>query len=69
MISKSLLPEFDLEMATTRKTLERVPDEKFDWKPHPKILGHGRIGHAHRKHSNLGRQCSQTGIIGFGAGG
>jgi uncharacterized damage-inducible protein DinB len=35
-ISQSLLPEFEMEMANTRKTLERVPDEKFDWKPHAK---------------------------------
>lgn len=35
-IAQSLLPEFDNEMANTRKTLERVPDGKFDWKPHPK---------------------------------
>lgn len=32
----SILPEFDQEMASTRKVLERVPDEKFDWKAHPK---------------------------------
>lgn len=32
----ALLPEFDREMANTRKVLERVPDDKFDWKPHPK---------------------------------
>ena len=31
-----LLPEFDQEMATTRRVLERVPNEKGDWKPHPK---------------------------------
>ncbi len=35
-IAQSLLPEFDMEMANTRKTLERVPDEKFEFKPHPK---------------------------------
>jgi uncharacterized damage-inducible protein DinB len=35
-LSQSLLPEFDQEMANTRKTLERVPDEKFPWKPHEK---------------------------------
>ncbi len=28
-----LLPEFDQEMANTRKTLERVPDDKLAWKP------------------------------------
>jgi uncharacterized damage-inducible protein DinB len=30
------LPEFDYEMANTRKTLERVPEEKWDFKPHAK---------------------------------
>jgi uncharacterized damage-inducible protein DinB len=35
-ISDALLPEFDHEMANTRKTLERVPEGKFDWKPHEK---------------------------------
>ena len=35
-IAQSLLPEFDVEMANTRKTLERVPDSKFDWQPHQK---------------------------------
>jgi uncharacterized damage-inducible protein DinB len=31
-----LLTEFDQEMAGTRKTLERVPENKFSWKPHEK---------------------------------
>ena len=35
-INQALLAEFDQEMATTRKTLERVPENKFTWKPHPK---------------------------------
>ena len=35
-LSQSLLPEFDQEMANTRKTLDRVPDDKFSWKPHEK---------------------------------
>jgi uncharacterized damage-inducible protein DinB len=35
-VSASILPEFDMEMAKTRATLERVPVEKFDWKPHEK---------------------------------
>ena len=35
-IAQSLLPEFDQEMANTRKVLERVPDAKWDWKPHSK---------------------------------
>lgn len=32
----SILPEFDQEMANTRKVLERIPDDKLEWKPHPK---------------------------------
>jgi uncharacterized damage-inducible protein DinB len=41
-ISELLLPEFDAEIATTRRVLERTPDDKGDWKPHPKAfqLGH-----------------------------
>ena len=37
-LSEALLPEFDQEMASTRKSLERVPDDKFDWKPHTKSM-------------------------------
>jgi uncharacterized damage-inducible protein DinB len=35
-MNQALLGEFDHEMANTRKTLERVPDAKWDWKPHTK---------------------------------
>ena len=33
-ISEALLPEFDQEMDGARRTLERVPEDRFDWKPH-----------------------------------
>jgi uncharacterized damage-inducible protein DinB len=33
-IAESLLPEFDREMANTRRMLERVPATSFGWKPH-----------------------------------
>ena len=41
-MGEALLTEFDNEMATTRRILERVPSEKATWKPHPKsfALGH-----------------------------
>lgn len=35
-MSDGLVAEFDHEMAGTRKTLERVPEDKFAWKPHEK---------------------------------
>src|SRR4030095_4366756 len=45
-IAASILPEFDHEMANTRKTLERVPDDKFGWKPHDKSFPMGSLaGH------------------------
>ncbi len=37
-LSDMLLPELDQEMANTRKTLERIPDDKLDWTPHAKSM-------------------------------
>jgi uncharacterized damage-inducible protein DinB len=42
-IADALVPEFDHEMVTTRKLLERVPEEKFDWKPHAKSMTLGGL--------------------------
>lgn len=42
-IARSLLPEFDQEMAGTRKVLERVPEDAFGWKPHPKSFSMGDL--------------------------
>lgn len=30
--------ELEHEAVTTRKMLERIPDDKYDWKPHPKSM-------------------------------
>jgi len=35
-IAAALLPEFDQEMATTRRVLESLPAEQLDYRPHPK---------------------------------
>jgi uncharacterized damage-inducible protein DinB len=37
------LKEFDQEMATTRRVLERVPSEKGEWKPHEKSFAIGHL--------------------------
>jgi uncharacterized damage-inducible protein DinB len=37
----TLLPEFDSETSTTRRLLERVPDDRFDWSPHAKSMSLG----------------------------
>ena len=45
-ISDLFLPEFEQEMATARKTLERIPEDKLSWKPHDKSMPLGRLaGH------------------------
>lgn len=45
-ISQSLLAEFDHEMANTRKTLERVPDNRPDFRPHARSMTLARLaGH------------------------
>lgn len=42
-ISQALLPEFDQEMGGTRRTLERIPMDKYDWKPHDKSFNMGKL--------------------------
>ncbi len=37
-LAATLLPEFDQEMANTRKCLERIPEDKLDWKAHDKSM-------------------------------
>jgi len=45
-IRDMILPEFDQEMAITRRTLERVPEGNPDWAPHDKSMKLGRLaGH------------------------
>lgn len=45
-ISGDFLPEFDSEMAASRRTLERIPEDKLTWKPHEKSMPLGRLaGH------------------------
>lgn len=42
-IAQSMLPEFDHEMATTRRVLERVPEADAAWQPHAKSMTLGQI--------------------------
>ena len=42
-ICDAILPEYDQEVATTRKCLARIPDGKFSYKPHPKSFEMGAL--------------------------
>jgi uncharacterized damage-inducible protein DinB len=56
-IVDTLLPEFDHEMATTRRVLERVPEAQFAWKPHEKSMSLGQLaGHL----ANIPFWCTAT---------
>lgn len=47
MIAQSFLPEFDHEFATLRAHLERVPEDRGDFRPHPKSYSLAQLaGHA-----------------------
>jgi uncharacterized damage-inducible protein DinB len=43
-IKDTLLAEFDHEMATTRRLLDRIPDAQLGWKPHEKSMSLAAIG-------------------------
>jgi uncharacterized damage-inducible protein DinB len=56
-LTDALLPEFDHEMATTRRLLERVPEPEFAWKPHERSMTLGELaGHV----ASLPMWCSTT---------
>lgn len=42
-IAEVLLQDFDYEMSNTRRTLERIPEDKPDYKPHEKSMPLGRL--------------------------
>src|SRR3954453_1454729 len=42
-MSQAFLQEFNNEAKTASRVLERVPPDKFDWKPHPKSMSLGEL--------------------------
>jgi uncharacterized damage-inducible protein DinB len=45
-LTESLLADFQSEVPSTRKVLEAIPADKFDWKPHEKSMTLGQLaGH------------------------
>jgi uncharacterized damage-inducible protein DinB len=42
-IKDALLPEFDQEMATTRRVIERMREDKYIWAPHERSMKAGRL--------------------------
>ncbi len=42
-LSEAFLAEFDHEMSITRRSLERIPEGKLDWKAHEKSFSVGNL--------------------------
>ncbi len=42
-LADSILMEIDQEAQTTKRVLERIPDDKLAWKPHPKSHSLGQL--------------------------
>ena len=42
-VKDALLAEYDHEMGTTRRLLERIPDDRLAWKPHEKSMALGEL--------------------------
>lgn len=59
-IAQSLLPEFDYEMANTRRTLERIPEDKLELKPDEKSMSLGRLAGHVAEMVNWGSMVMQT---------
>ncbi|MCW3114636.1 MAG: hypothetical protein JWR18_3032 [Segetibacter sp.] len=43
MLNQSFISELKHEAGSTKRILERVPEGKFDWKPHEKSMTLGRL--------------------------
>ena len=67
-ICEALLPEFDHEISTTRKLLERVPDDKWDWTPHEKSMKLGRLACHVAEVTQFGAAVANTDSMDFAKG-
>lgn len=59
-IAQSILPELVHEMAGTRRELERVPDDRLAWKPHPRSMTLGRLASHLAELPSWGTMTMQT---------
>ena len=63
-----ILEEFAQEAKTTRRLLERVPDDKLDWQPHEKSMNLGRLSGHMAENPSWGVSILEQDEIDIGAG-
>jgi len=68
-IAQGLLPEFDMETASTRRTLERLPEDKLNWTPDPKSMSLGRLAAHVAEMPGWAALTMNTNELDFAAGG
>ncbi len=68
-MKEGLLQEFEQESSNTRKVLERVPEDKFGWKPHPKSGTMGWLAGHLANLAGWGAFTLQTDELDFAPGG
>jgi uncharacterized damage-inducible protein DinB len=68
-LAQMLLPEFDNEMKTTRRLLERVPEEKMGWQPHEKSMTLGRLASHLAELARFGGAVLSTDFLDFAPAG
>ena len=68
-ISQALLPEFDHEVATTRRVLDRLPEDKYDYKPDPTSMAAGRLASHIAEMGGWGAMTMTTEMFDFAPGG
>jgi uncharacterized damage-inducible protein DinB len=66
-IADILLPEFDHEMAGTRRMLERVPEADADWRPHPRSTTLGDLAAHIARIAKWGRYIFERPELDLGA--
>ena len=61
--ARALIAELDVEAATTRRVLQRVPDDRLAWQPHSKSMTLGQLAqHIASIPGNVTRLLQQPGI-------
>lgn len=62
-IAEVLLQDFDVEMQNTRTTLERIPVDKANYKPHEKSMPWGRLAAHVATLCNFGTSILTTDLV------
>ena len=68
-LTDMLLPELDDDMKKTRRVLERVPEDRFSWEPHPKSMSMIRLANHLASLPGFGMRILQEDFFDIGASG